>query len=109
MNEHTRLCGEHFELSCFIKRPGSTWRDIRKGSVPTEFCFVRKGRKLQTARKSIAEKCTSEKTVDTAIIVESVSNECLDVTSSLTYKHEPQESKVKLLREHINELESLLE
>lgn len=109
MNEHTRLCGEHFELSCFIKRPGSTWRDIRKGSVPSEFCFVRKGRKLQTARKPIAQKCTSEKTVDTAIIVESVSNECLDVTSSLTYKHEPQESKVKLLREHINELESLLE
>ena len=34
-----------------------------------------------------------------------MSNECLDVTSSLTCKHELEESKVKLLREHIKELE----
>lgn len=82
MNEHTRLCDEHFELSCFIKRPGSTWRDIRKGSVPTKFCFVteKEGRKLPTEQKPIAGKRASEKTVDVVIVAESVSNECQDVT-----------------------------
>ena len=46
VNEHSRLCTEHFKSSCFIKRTGSTRRDIMKGSIPTEFCFVtEKGRK----------------------------------------------------------------
>ena len=39
-DEHLRLCGEHFESSCFIKRSGSTRRDIRKGSIPPKFCFI---------------------------------------------------------------------
>ena len=38
-----------------------------------------------------------------------MSNECQDVTSSLTCKHEPEKSEVELLRERIEELESLLE
>ena len=85
VNEHSRICGEHFESSCFIKRPGSTRRDLRKGSVPTKFCFVteKEGRKPPTERKPIADKRASETTVDAAIVVESLSNECQDVTSSL--------------------------
>lgn len=111
VNEHSRLCGEHFESSCFIKRPGSTRTDLRKGSVPTKFCFVteKEGRKPPTEQKPIAEKCASEKTVDAAIVVESLSNECENDTSSLTCEHEPEKSEVDLLRERIKELESSLE
>ena len=91
VNEHSRPCREQSESSCFIKCPGSTQRDIKKGSVPTKFCFVteKEGRKPPTERKLIAEKHTSEETVNIAIVVESVSNECQDVTSSLTCKREP--------------------
>ena len=79
--------------------------------MPTKFCFVteKEGRKPPTERKPIAEKRASEKTVDAVIIVESVSNECEDDTSSLTCEHEPEKSEVELLRERIKELESSLE
>ena len=91
VNEHSRPCCEQSESSCFFKCPGSTQMDIKKGSVSTKFCFVTEkgGRKPPTEQKLIAERCASEETVNVAIVVESVSNECQDVTSSLTCKHEP--------------------
>ena len=70
------------------------------------FCH---GKRKEESRQLIAEKRASEETVDAAIVVESVSNECQDVTSSLTCKHEPEKSEVEFLRERIEELESLLE
>ena len=54
--------------------------------MPTKFCFAteKEGRKPPTDRKPIAEKRASKKTVDAAIVVGSVSNECEYDTSSLT-------------------------
>ena len=40
VNEHSRICGDHFEAECFTKKPGSSRVNLKQGSVPTKFCFV---------------------------------------------------------------------
>lgn len=41
INEHSRLCGDHFEAECFKKVPGSSRIGLKTGSIPTKFCFVK--------------------------------------------------------------------
>ena len=40
MNEHSRICGDHFEAECFTKKPGSSRVNLKPGSVLTKFCFA---------------------------------------------------------------------
>lgn len=40
MNEHSRICGDHFEAEFFTKKPGSSRVNLKPRSVPTKFCFV---------------------------------------------------------------------
>ena len=40
LNEHWRLCGDHFEADCFKRIPGSTRVNLKPESIPTKFCFV---------------------------------------------------------------------
>ena len=40
VNEHSRLCGDHFEADCFKNIPGSSRINLKPGSIPTKFCFV---------------------------------------------------------------------
>ena len=41
VNEHSRLCGDHFEADCFKRLPGSSRVNLKPGSIPTKFYFVR--------------------------------------------------------------------
>ena len=52
VNEHSRLCGDHFEVDCFKKLPGSSRVNLKPGSIPTKFCFVQE----KTPRKLPAER-----------------------------------------------------
>ena len=58
VNEHSRLCGDHFEADCFKKIPGSSRVNLKPGSIPTKFCFVQEKtpRKLPAERKSVDRK-----------------------------------------------------
>ena len=58
VNEHSRLCGDHFEADCFKKIPGSSRVNLKPGSIPTKFCFVQEktSRKLPAERKSVERK-----------------------------------------------------
>ena len=40
MNEHSRICRDHFKAECFTKKPGSSRASVKSGSIPTKFCFV---------------------------------------------------------------------
>ena len=40
VNEHLRICGDHFKAECFTKKPGSSCANLKPGSIPTKFCFV---------------------------------------------------------------------
>ena len=40
MNEHSRICRDHFKAECFTKKPGSSCASVKPGSIPTKFCFV---------------------------------------------------------------------
>ena len=51
-NEYSRICGDHFEASRFIKCPGSSRENLRSGSMPTKFCFVQE----KAARNPLAER-----------------------------------------------------
>ena len=55
VNEHSKLCGNHFEADCFRKIPGSLCVDLTPGSIPTKFCFVEEKtlRKPQAEQKSV--------------------------------------------------------
>ena len=57
-NEHSRLCGDHFEADCFKKILGSSRVNLKPGSIPTKFCFVQEKtlRKLPAERKSVHRK-----------------------------------------------------
>ena len=60
-NQHTsqsRIFGDHFEASCFIKCSGSSRKNLRSGSVLIKFYFVQeKPAKISPAeRKQIEEK-----------------------------------------------------
>lgn len=57
-NEYSRICGDHFETSWFIKCPGSSRKNLRSGTVPTKFCFVQEKavRKPLVERKPVEEK-----------------------------------------------------
>lgn len=58
VNEHSRLCGDHFEADCFKRIPGSSRVNLKPGSIPTKFCFVQEKtpRKLPAERKSVDRK-----------------------------------------------------
>ena len=61
--------------------------------MPTKFCFVteKKGRKPPTEGKSIAEKrAPVKKLLTEPLLLQSMSNECEDDTSSLTCEHKPE-------------------
>ena len=54
-NQHTsqsRIFGDHFEASCFIKCSGSSRKNLRSGSVLIKFYFVQE----KPARISPAER-----------------------------------------------------
>lgn len=38
-NQHSRICSKHFELSCFVVRPGKQGRRLYDHAVPTIFDF----------------------------------------------------------------------
>ena len=57
VNEHSRLCGDHFEVDCFRKISGSSRVNLKPGSIPTKFCFVEE----KTPRKSPAEQKSVER------------------------------------------------
>jgi len=40
VNEHLRICRDHFKAKCFTKKPGSSSASVKPGSSPTKFCFV---------------------------------------------------------------------
>ena len=55
VNQYARICGDHFDGSCFVKCPGSTRINLKKGSVPTKFSFVEEKlpRKAPTDREAL--------------------------------------------------------
>ena len=58
VNEHSRLCGDHFEADCFRKIPDSSCVNLKPESIPTKFCFVEEKtpRKPPAERKSVERK-----------------------------------------------------
>ena len=63
VKEHSRICGDHFEASCFVRCPGSSRTNLRTGSVPTKFIFVQEtsARKPPAERKPIQERQSGSK------------------------------------------------
>ena len=55
VNQYARICGDHFDGSCFVRCPGSTRINLKKGSVPTKFSFVEEKlpRKAPTDREAL--------------------------------------------------------
>ena len=50
--EHSLLCSNHFDESCFVVRPGKSGRRLYDHSVPTKFTFGKSYLdKPQTKRK----------------------------------------------------------
>ena len=58
VNEHSRLCGDHFETDRFRKIPGSSCVNLKPEAIPTKFCFVEEKtpRKPPSKRKSVERK-----------------------------------------------------
>jgi len=55
VNEHSRICRDHFKAECFTKKPGSSRASVKPGSIPTKFCFVqeKEPRKTPKNRKPV--------------------------------------------------------
>ena len=103
VNEHSRLCGDHFEADCFKKIPGSSRVNLKPGSIPTKFCFVQE----KAPRKPPAER----KSVERKQPLSYVNNPSDDMTECEidNMELEIEESKEERLRRRIKELELSLE
>jgi len=107
VNEHSRVCGDHFEAECFTKKPGSSRVNLKPGSIPTKFCFVQekearkppKDRKPVEKQQNISDKVTEAADAQFA----EDGNENSDIELDI------EESNEEHLRRRIKELELSLE
>ena len=99
VNEHSRLCGDHFEADCFKRIPGSSCVNLKPGSIPTKFCFVQEKtlRKLPAERKSVDRK-------QPHLNVNNLSDDIAECEID-NMELEIEESEEELLRRRIKELE----
>ena len=99
VNEHSRLCGDHFEADCFKKIPGSSRVNLKPGSIPSRFCFVQE----KTPWKLLAER----KSVDRKQPRLNVNNPSDDIAECEidNMELEIEESEEERLRRRIKELE----
>ena len=103
VNEHSRLCGDHFEADCFKRIPGSSRVNLKPGSIPTKFCFVQEKtpRKLPAERKSVDRK-------QPRLNVNNPSDDIAECEID-NMELEIEESEEERLRRRIKELELSLE
>ena len=103
VNEHSRLCGDHFEAHCFKKIPGSSRVNLKPGSIPTKFCFVQEKtpRKLPAERKSVERKQPPSYLNNPSDDIAECENDNMEL--------EIEESEEERLRRRIKELELSLE
>ena len=107
VNEHSRICGDHFEPECFTKKPGSSRVNLKQGSVPTKFCFVQekeprkppKDRKPVEKQQKISDVFTEA--ADAGFAEDGIENNDIEL--------DIEESHEELLRRRIKELELSLE
>ena len=106
INEHSRLCGDHFEAVCFKKVPGSSRIGLKTGSIPTKFCFVKEKqpRKPPKERTPIQRKQKSQARDD----YEEMGQDDFGM-SNVDIECDIEESEVELLRQRLKELELSLE
>ena len=106
INEHSRLCGDHFEAECFKKVPGSSRIGLKTGSIPTKFCFVKEkhSRKPPKERTPIQRKQKSQARDD----YEEMEQDDFGM-SNVDIECDIEEPEVKLLRQRLKELELSLE
>lgn len=109
VNEHSRICGDHFEASCFVRCPGSSRTNLRTGSVPTKFIFVQEtsARKPPAERKPIQGRQSGSKS-----FVDEVDEQMADLempSTTAENSEDAKESEVEFLRRRVKELELLLE
>ena len=102
-NEHSRLCGNHFEANCFKKIPGSSCVNLKPRSVPTRFCFVQE--------KTLRELPAGWKSVERKQPRLNVNNPWGDIAECETdnMELEIEQSEEEWLRRRIKELELSLE
>ncbi|XP_078367675.1 uncharacterized protein LOC144651608 [Oculina patagonica] len=101
VNEHSRICGDHFEAECFTKKPGSSRVNLKTGSIPTKFCFVqeKEPRKPPKDRKPVEKQ---QKISDKSLFTEGA-DDCIENDIEL------EESNEEHLKRRIKELEQALE
>ena len=115
VNKHARICGDHFDPSCFVRCPGSSRVNLRKGSIPTRFCFVKEKqpRKAPTDRKALPTTSIESIEMSTPDEVERA-GACSTVTSEVHMETSPcgevtdERIETNLLKERIKELEEAL-
>ena len=106
INEHSRLCGDHFEAECFKKVPGSSRIGLKTGSIPTKFCFVKEKqpRKPPKERTPMQRKQKSQARDD----YEEMEQDDFGM-SNVDIECDIEEPEVELLRQRLKELELSLE
>ena len=103
VHEHSRLCGDHFEVDCFRKISGSSRVNLKPGSIPTKFCFVEE----KTPRKSPAERKSVERKQPFSY-VNSPSNDMAECENDHV-ELEIKQSEEERLRRRVKKLELSLE
>lgn len=107
VNEHARICGDHFEASCFVKKLGSTRTNLTKSAVPTKFCFVKEkvSRKPSTERVPFEQKQQGPRNSSSDSVVDEVQGEESLADGQVSDK--PLQ-EAELLRLKVADLEKLL-
>jgi len=84
VNEHSRICRDHFKAECFTKKLGSSRASVKPGSIPIKFCFVqeKEPRKPPKTRKPVKEQQKISDVFTEAAYAELAENSSKVMTSS---------------------------